>query len=55
METVVIGLTGAFGSGCTTAAHALRDDRKFVCLRLSDVIREEWKKGGGTGEPPRLK
>ncbi len=53
MATAVIGLTGAFGSGCTTAAHALRDDRNFTYLRLSDFLREEWKKAGGAGEPPR--
>ena len=44
MSRVVLGLTGAFGSGCTTAAYALRDDRGFKYVRLSDVIKDTWKK-----------
>lgn len=49
----IIGLTGAFGSGCTTAAKHLRDTRKFVMVRLSDAIRTEWVKSN-KGEPSRL-
>ncbi len=39
----VIGLTGAFGSGCTTAAYLLRDQRGFTAIRLSELIREKWQ------------
>lgn len=35
----VVGITGAFGSGCTTAAKALRDERGFRLVKLSDMIR----------------
>ncbi len=41
--TVAIGLTGAFGSGCSTAGKHLRDKRGFTYLRLSDPIRTRWK------------
>ncbi len=40
----VVGLTGAFGSGCTTAAKYLRDERGFTVVRLSEPLRTEWKK-----------
>jgi len=40
----IIGLTGAFGSGCTTAAHCLRDERGFTPISLSDLLRQEWSK-----------
>ena len=36
----VIGLTGPFGSGCTTAAHMLSTGNPpFTTLKLSDVLR----------------
>ncbi|HEX6781817.1 MAG TPA: deaminase [Solirubrobacterales bacterium] len=39
--TFVIGLTGPFGSGCTTAARLLETgDPPFTVIRLSDVLRE---------------
>jgi deoxycytidylate deaminase len=39
--TFVIGLTGPFGSGCTTAARLLETgDPPFVAVRLSDVLRD---------------
>jgi deoxycytidylate deaminase/dephospho-CoA kinase len=50
----VIGLTGAFGSGCTTAAKHLRDTRGFTIVRLSDPIRDEWKERNGEKEPTRV-
>lgn len=40
-DTIIIGLTGPFGSGCTYVA------KEFICsfgyqyLSLSDVLREE--------------
>jgi deoxycytidylate deaminase len=49
----IIGLTGAFGSGCTTAAKHLRDARHFEVVRLSDPIRSEWTKIS-KDEPSRL-
>src|ERR1700686_4790596 len=49
----IIGLTGAFGSGCTTAAKYLRDTRKFVSIRLSDPIRTAWG-NANKGDPSRL-
>jgi deoxycytidylate deaminase len=49
----IIGLTGAFGSGCTTAAKHLRDTRNFAMVRLSDSIRAEWARSN-KGEPSRL-
>ena len=42
----VIGLTGSFGSGCTTAAAYLRDDRGFHPIKLSDAIKSELAKEG---------
>lgn len=48
----VVGLTGAFGSGCTTAAKYLRDERGFTVVRLSEPLRTEWKKNHTT-EPTR--
>jgi deoxycytidylate deaminase len=41
-DCIVIGLTGAFGSGCTTAARLLRHERQFEHVRLSDVLRSTW-------------
>lgn len=39
MATHVIGLTGAFGTGCTTAAKYLRDEMDFRMVKLSTPIR----------------
>ena len=36
---IVVGLTGAFGSGCTTAARFLRDELGFTAVKMSDMIR----------------
>ncbi len=44
MLQAIIGLTGAFGSGCTQAAKHLRDSRHFSLIKLSQFIRQEWKK-----------
>jgi deoxycytidylate deaminase len=52
-RTKVIGLTGGFGSGCTTAAQHLRDSRGSKIVRLSDEIRAEWKARKGNQEPSR--
>ena len=40
--TYVVGFTGAFGSGCTTASKHVRDDFDFTLIALSDEVRKEW-------------
>lgn len=52
MANAVIGVTGAFGSGCSTAARHLRDHRGFTVLRLSDEIKRRWRLSN-SGEPDR--
>jgi deoxycytidylate deaminase len=49
----IVGLTGAFGSGCTTAAKHLRDSRGFTLIRLSDSLRTAWAKTH-QGDPSRV-
>ena len=53
--STVIGVTGAFGSGCTLAAKTSRDERRFQYVALSDVIRAEWasKNAQLAAVPPR--
>jgi deoxycytidylate deaminase/dephospho-CoA kinase len=46
-STLVIGLTGAFGSGCTTTAKLLRDERAFSVAKLSDPLKQIYKKKNG--------
>jgi deoxycytidylate deaminase len=46
----VVGLTGPFGSGCTTAAHALTQaSPPFTSVKLSDVLRGIAGEDGGRG------
>jgi deoxycytidylate deaminase/dephospho-CoA kinase len=40
----VIGLAGAFGSGCTTASKHLRDARQFHRVSLSETLKDEFQK-----------
>lgn len=40
-DALAIGLTGAFGSGCSTAAQALEAQRDFHVVRLSEIVRQE--------------
>ncbi|MGH3888198.1 MAG: hypothetical protein ACRDSZ_16810 [Pseudonocardiaceae bacterium] len=40
-DTIAIGMTGAFGSGCTTACLALERHQGFHIVRLSKFVREE--------------
>jgi deoxycytidylate deaminase len=42
-SSIIIGLTGSFGSGCSTLATAL-EDIGFKCFSLSDIVRDEWKR-----------
>ncbi len=56
----VIGFTGSFGSGCTTAAEVL-SDRNLKLLgttrvrrvRLSDEVRDEWRAAHPKQPPTR--
>jgi deoxycytidylate deaminase len=40
----VLGLTGSFGSGCSTLAKVLHDKQKFEVMSLSKFVKEEWLK-----------
>lgn len=53
-ETIVFGFTGAFGSGCTTAAKHLRDERAFKLVPLSGPLRAHWSKEHGNVDPQRF-
>ncbi len=46
-DQVVIGVTGSFGSGCSTVAKVLHKDFKFKIHSLSDIVKEEWSKQHG--------
>jgi deoxycytidylate deaminase/dephospho-CoA kinase len=41
---LVIGFTGAFGSGCSTACGYLRHERGFTMIALSDPLKAIWEK-----------
>ncbi|MEQ1871872.1 MAG: AAA family ATPase [Vicinamibacterales bacterium] len=41
---LVIGFTGPFGSGCSTSARILSERLQFRVVKLSDVIRTDWKR-----------
>jgi len=45
-DTIIIGLTGPFGSGCTYVAHEFIEKFGYEYLCLSDVLREEFNKHG---------
>lgn len=50
---IAIGLTGAFGSGCTTAAKHLRDNRDFHYVLLSQAIKDRWNREHPGEQPER--
>jgi dCMP deaminase len=59
-NAIVLGVTGAFGSGCSILSTALQTDLGFSKLKISDLITDEWRdrevaKGntGGLETPPR--
>ena len=52
-EAFVIGLTGPFGSGCTTAAGILRDYAQYEPITLSSMIVNEWTKKNPGLKPTR--
>jgi deoxycytidylate deaminase/dephospho-CoA kinase len=43
-KQIVIGLTGAFGSGCSTLAKVLEKEYQFNIVCLSDLVRMEWSR-----------
>ena len=43
-KQIVLGLTGPFGSGCSTLAAILERDYQFITVCLSDLVRLEWAK-----------
>jgi len=51
MAQLVIGLTGSFGSGCSTVASILEQSFGFRRFSMSAPIREEWTRR--STEPPR--
>jgi deoxycytidylate deaminase len=53
-DTIVIGFTGAFGSGCTEASKHLRDERQFKYVPLSGSLRSLWTKEQENREPQRF-
>ncbi len=46
-DYVVIGITGPFGSGCTTAAKILERKFEFAMYSLSDYLKKEWEDKNG--------
>ncbi len=42
-KSTIIGLTGSFGSGCSTLADAL-EDLGYEKFSLSNIVKDEWKK-----------
>lgn len=52
-DAVVLGLTGAFGSGCTTLSSALGAQREFATLKVSDLIMAEWQDREQARDNPR--
>lgn len=48
----VVGLTGSFGSGCTTAARLLEQRMAFRRVGLSDLIKQKWS-SSNSGDPDR--
>jgi dephospho-CoA kinase len=50
----VIGLTGAFGGGCTTVAwHLTQLAQPYLAVKLSDEVRAEWRQRGMGGKESR--
>lgn len=49
-DQVVIGITGSFGSGCTTIAEVLQERCGFNFYSLSDTLREEWSRSEHASE-----
>ena len=45
-EKIYLGLTGSFGSGCSTLAKVLAEKENFIIIKLSDEIKEEARERG---------
>lgn len=43
-DQIVIGITGSFGSGCTTITEVLQEYYGFKGYSLSDTLRSEWSR-----------
>jgi deoxycytidylate deaminase len=54
LDTIAVGFTGAFGSGCTEGAKHLRDERGFKYLALSTALRSIWSKNHPGNDPARF-
>jgi len=55
-KQIVLGLTGPFGSGCSTLAKVLEQDYKFDKFCLSDFVKKKWKEeneGDDVNNAPR--
>jgi deoxycytidylate deaminase/dephospho-CoA kinase len=39
---IVLGLTGPFGSGCSTLADVLKEKYSYISYSLSDFVKEAW-------------
>jgi len=46
-DKLVIGVTGSFGSGCSTLTEVLHKDFRFKTYSLSDIVKEEWSNQNG--------
>lgn len=53
MRRLIIGLTGAFGSGATFIATQFLEKKGYKKCSLSDILREENKNQGGDSSPSR--
>lgn len=52
-DATVIGLTGPFGSGSTTAAGILSERKGFLHVRLSQVVKDKWHEENKGTQPTR--
>ena len=52
-DTIIIGLTGPFGSGCTYVAKEYICEFGYKYLSLSDILREEYRKKDNNDESIR--
>lgn len=52
-KATAIGLTGPFGSGCTTAAELLKLRKKYVPASLSEIVKRRWQKRNPNQVPTR--
>jgi deoxycytidylate deaminase/dephospho-CoA kinase len=53
LSSTVIGLTGPFGSGCTTTAGILSAQRGYTSFLLSSIITNRWKEKHSGRSPQR--